>query len=347
MTEPPTGTPTGSGLAVVRHHPTLFYLVLLFLLIVSAFIALGTGPVTISPVYIFTALTGSSASGTNPSSIILDIRFTRILAAGIVGAGLSVSGAALQGMFRNPLVSSHILGITPGAGFGAAIAILMGAPLQVIALFSFLGGIGALFLTIFLAGIRGTSGSLMLILCGIICGALFQALTALVKYLADPADRLPSIVFWLMGSFNHLTPDLILYSLVFIVLPAGVLLAARWQISLLSLGEEHAQALGLDVRMLVLLIVIASALIASAAVAIAGMIAWVGLLVPNVVRILTGPDFRILLPASALCGAIYLIGADTLARSLTFYEIPVGIITAMIGAPVLIFLIRKETGWWQ
>jgi iron complex transport system permease protein len=223
----------------------------------------------------------------------------------------------------------------------------MGAPLQVIALFSFLGGIGALFLTIFLAGIRGTSGSLMLILCGIICGALFQALTALVKYLADPADRLPSIVFWLMGSFNHLTPDLILYSLVFIVLPAGVLLAARWQISLLSLGEEHAQALGLDVRMLVLLIVIASALIASAAVAIAGMIAWVGLLVPNVVRILTGPDFRILLPASALCGAIYLIGADTLARSLTFYEIPVGIITAMIGAPVLIFLIRKETGWWQ
>jgi iron complex transport system permease protein len=347
VTEQPVGTTLGAGLMGVRQHPSLFYLALFLLLVISIIIALGTGPVTISSASLFAALTSSSGAGTDPTLTILDIRITRIIAAGIVGAGLSVSGAALQGMFRNPLVSSHILGITPGAGFGAAIAILLGSPLQVIALFSFLGGIGALFLTILLAGDRGISGSLMLILCGIICGALFQALTALVKYLADPADRLPSIVFWLMGSFNHLPPDLLLYVSVFIVLPAGILLAVRWQISLLSLGEEHALALGLDVRMLVLLIVIATTLIASASVAIAGMIAWVGLLVPNVVRILTGPDFRILLPASALCGAVYLICADTVARSLTFYEIPVGIITAMIGAPVLIFLIRKETGWWQ
>jgi len=283
----------------------------------------------------------------DPLHTILDIRITRILAAGLVGAGLSVSGAALQGLFRNQLVSSHILGIMPGAGFGAACAILLGAPLQLVALSSFLGGIGALGLTILFAGDRYTSGSITLILCGIICGALFQALTALIKYLADPADRLPSIVFWPMGSFNHLPPDLLIYESIFILVPTGILLAARWQVSLLSLGEAGAQSLGVNIRALVIFMVVATTLIASASVAIAGMIAWVGLLVPNVVRILTGPDYRVLMPASALCGAIYLISADTFARSLTFYEIPVGIITAMIGAPVLILLIRKETGWWQ
>ena len=339
--------PQRSFPAFIRTHPA-FFLFLLFLILAGTVAgALATGVAAVSPLAILSSFPGSSANGADPEAIIVGMRATRIFAAGLVGAGLSVAGAALQGLFRNPLVSSHILGITPGAGFGAAVAILAGFSLPAIAIFAFLGGIAALLLTLALAGARGIAGSLTLILFGIVCGALFQALTSLVKYLADPADRLPDIIFWLMGSFDHLPPDIFLFLSLLVVLPGAILLAARWQISLITLGEDHARAVGVETHRLVLLIVVATTLIASASVAIAGMIAWVGLLVPNVVRILTGPDFRLLLPSCALCGAIYLILADTLARSMAFYEIPVGIITAMIGAPVLILLIRREAGWWQ
>ena len=339
--------PRGGSPVFVRQHPAVFLFLLTLILAVTIAGALATGTVAVSPLAVLFFSSAQSSAVANPGMIILTLRATRICAAGLVGAGLSVAGAALQGLFRNPLVSSHILGITPGAGFGAALAILAGFSLPAVAVCAFLGGISALVLTLVLAGNRAISGSLTLILFGIICGALFQALTSLVKYLADPADRLPDIVFWLMGSFNHLPPEILVFSSVLIVIPAAVLLAARWQISLISLGEDHARAVGVDTRNLVFLIVVATTLVASASVALAGMIAWVGLLVPNVVRILTGPDFRLLMPSCALCGAIYLILADTLARSVAFYEIPVGIITAMIGAPVLILLIRKETGWWQ
>ena len=351
MTSSPTDTKCRSLVRFARLHPNVLYLVLLIGLGISVIIALVTGPVLVPYSTVFrlpqTLIGLCNPEGTDQSLTIMEIRFSRVLAAGLVGAGLSVSGAVLQGLFRNPLVSSHILGVTPGAGLGAACAILIGASLPIIALFSFIGGMGALCLTIAIAGTRSAYGSIMLVLAGIICGALFQALTALVKYLADPGDLLPSIVFWLMGSFNHLTPAILLYASILILLPVAFLIAIRWQVSLLSLGEESVQSLGVDLRTLVLLILISTALIASASVAIAGMIGWVGLLVPNVVRILTGPDYRILIPACALCGAVYLISADTLARSLTFYEIPIGIITAMIGAPVLILLMRRETGWWQ
>lgn len=279
-------------------------------------------------------------------AVILDVRLPRVVAGILVGSGLALSGAAFQGMFRNPLVSPHLLGVASGAGFGAALAILVGARFVLIEAVSFTCGLVAVGFTWLLSRTSRGTPILMLVLSGIVVGALFGALTSLVKYVADPLNRMPAITFWLLGSLNAVAlPDLVVAGPVFIVASA-VLLLIRWRINLLALGEEDARALGVRTERMKATIVVCATVITATAVSISGIIGWIGLVIPHMGRLVVGPDHKHLLPASWLIGASYLVIVDLASRTLLGAEIPIGILTAVVGAPVFAYLLRRNrTGW--
>jgi len=274
--------------------------------------------------------------------VVMDVRLPRVIAGLLVGAGLSVSGASFQGVFRNPLVSPHILGVASGAGFGAAIAILLFDNIVYIQISSFLFGLLSVGLTYSLSKIHKTTPILMLVLSGIVVGSLFSALTSFIKYIADPMNKMPAIVFWLLGSLNHVAnPDLVIVAPAFIICTA-ILLLIRWRINLLAMGEEDARALGVNTELLKAMIIICATVITAAAVCISGIIGWIGIVIPHIGRLLVGSDHKNLLPASMLIGAIYLVSVDTIARTALVIEIPIGILTAIIGAPVFAYLLRRN-----
>jgi len=279
-------------------------------------------------------------------AVIFDVRLPRLLAGLLVGAGLSVAGAAFQGLFRNPLVSPHILGVSAGAGFGAAIAILFFGNIILVQVFSFIFGLAAVFFTYALSRVYRTTPVLMLVLSGIIVGALFTASTSLLKYIADPVNQMPSIVFWLMGSLNNVSNGDLLVVGPLILAGIAVLLSIRWRINLLTMGEEDARALGVNTELMRGIIIVSATVISASAVCITGIIGWIGLVIPHIGRLLVGPDNRQLLPVVALVGASYLVTVDTLARSLAETEIPIGILTAMVGAPIFAYLLRKNRPGW-
>ncbi|MGI4801808.1 MAG: FecCD family ABC transporter permease [Janthinobacterium lividum] len=281
-------------------------------------------------------------------SVIIDIRLPRIVAGMLVGGGLALSGACYQAVFRNPLVSPFTLGVSAGAGFGAALAILLWPAPGAIIASAFGFGLLAVALCFLLGFGRGTAGAspLALVLGGIVVGAFFTALLSLLKYLADPEAKLPLIEFWLLGSLaNASRRDALM--LVALLLPAGgVLLTLRWRLNLLMLGDDEARTLGVEAGRLRLIVVALATLIAAAPVAVAGIVGWVGLVVPHAARLLVGADTRRLLPAAASMGACYLLFVDDLARSVTAGEVPIGILTALIGAPVFAVLLRRGgLGW--
>jgi iron complex transport system permease protein len=279
-------------------------------------------------------------------SVLFDVRLPRLLAGVLVGAGLSISGAAFQGLFRNPLVSPHILGVSAGAGLGAALAILFFSSILAIQAFSFVFGLAAVLMTCGLARVYRTTPVLMLVLSGIIVGALFSACTSLLKYIADPLNNMPSIVFWLLGSLNNASnKDM---AVVGPVILAGIviLLLIRWRINLLAMGEEDARALGVDTRRLTAIIIVCATLISAASVSISGIIGWIGLVIPHIGRLLVGPDNKYLLPVAVLVGASYLVAVDTIARTAIESEIPIGILTAMVGAPIFAYLLKKSRPGW-
>jgi len=279
-------------------------------------------------------------------SVVLDVRLPRVLAGLLIGAGLSISGAAFQGLFRNPLVSPHILGVSAGAGFGAALAILYFGNIAMVQLLSFLFGLIAVSMTYALSRTYRSTPVLMLVLAGIIIGALFSAGTSLLKYVADPVNQMPSIVFWLMGSLNNVSNrDLMIAGPVIMAGILGLYLI-RWRINLLNMGEEDARALGVHTGQIRAIIIICATFVSAAAVCISGVIGWVGLVIPHIGRILVGADNKHLLPVSALVGAIYLVAVDTAARTVMETEIPIGILTAMVGAPVFAYLLRKNKPGW-
>jgi iron complex transport system permease protein len=282
-------------------------------------------------------------------TVLLTVRLPRVGAAMGVGAGLALAGAVYQGVFRNPLVSPFVLGISGGAGFGAAIAILFldGANWAIQAC-AFLGGGLAVLLCHSLTRSAGRqAGPLPLILSGIVIGALFSALLGVLKYAADPEDKLPLIEFWLMGSLSGIRPMDTL-ALLAVVLPVSTILhALRWRLTVLGMGEEEARALGVNTRRLRPLVLALATLLATSAVAVAGVVGWVGLITPHVARILVGPTFQRLIPASLALGACFLALADSLARTVSAAEIPLGIITALAGVPVLALLIRRGAGGWH
>ena len=294
-----------------------------------------------------TAGPGESGNPGTIDTVLFGIRLPRTAAALTVGGALAAAGACYQAIFRNPLVSPDILGVSAGAGLGAVLGIFLSLPVAGIQLLAFLGGMGAAGLVVVIvASMRGRDSVLTLILGGVVIGALAGACTSLLKVLADPYDQLPAITFWLLGSLAAVNGRDVMSVLPFALLGLAPLVALRWRIGVLSLDDDEAQALGIPVRRTRLLVIGCATLVTSSVVALAGVIGWVGLVIPHIARMLVGPGFVRLLPASALLGAAYLLLADTLARTVTRNEIPLGILTAVVGAPFFLWLLaRGRRGW--
>ncbi len=277
--------------------------------------------------------------------VIWRIRLPRIGAGMLVGAALGAAGAAFQGMFRNPLVSPDILGVSAGCGLGASLAILLGWPLGAVSGLAFAGGLLAVAVVMFVAGrIDAPDPTLVLVLAGVAVGALLGAGISLVKLLADPSVQLPSITFWLLGGLNAVTTDDLRLAAPTLLLGLAPLLLWRWRINLLSLPDDEAAALGVNVPRLRLAVVAAATLVTASAVAMAGIIGWVGLVVPHVARLLVGPEFTRLMPMSALLGAAFVVLADTLARTAAAIELPLSVLTAAVGAPFFLWLLARGAG---
>lgn len=279
--------------------------------------------------------------------IILHLRLPRILLVALTGAVLSSSGAALQATLRNPLVSPYILGVTQGAAFGAALAVLCFPESKYSTIVcALIFGTLAITISLLLSRVRGSFSTITVILSGIIVGAVFSALLSIVKYVADPY-RLQEIVFWTMGGFYKSSWENLLIATPGAVLGMMLLFLMRWRLNVLSMGDEEARLLGVNVKREKILIIFASSLACASVISVSGIIAFIGLIVPHMVRALIGPDVRYLIPASMSLGAGVLIIADDLCRSLFSFEIPISIITTLIAAPYFVYLLRKIGGEWK
>lgn len=276
---------------------------------------------------------------------ILQVRLPRLILATLVGMSLALSGACFQGVFRNPLVSDHILGVSNGAAFGAALALLFGWPILVVQLAAFAFGMASVAIAYSISRIYRSSPTLTLVLSGVIVGAFFSAMVSFMKYAADPMEKMPAIVFWLMGSFARSSVGDLQYAGPVMALSIVALLAVRWRINVLAMGDEDAKALGVETERFRVVIVTFCTLATAAAVSVSGVIGWVGLVIPHIGRMVVGPDHRYLLPASVALGGAYLLAMDDLARTVTSAEVPLGILTAIIGTPFFAYLLRKGTGW--
>jgi iron complex transport system permease protein len=281
-------------------------------------------------------------------SVILQVRGPRVMAAALVGAALAVAGTAFQGLFRNPLVSPDILGASSGAALGAVIGIFFSLGILAIQAFAFVGGLLAV-AAVYVIGsaVRARDPILVLVLTGVVVGALLGAGVGLVKYLADPYNQLPAMTFWLLGSLAAANVSDLLPLFGPVAIGATVLIALRWRMNVMSLPEEEARSLGVATGPLRVAIVAAATLTTSASVATAGIIGWVGLVVPHLARSLVGPDFARLLPTAAILGGGYLLVIDTLARTAAEVEIPLGILTAVVGTPFFIWLLASMQRTWS
>ncbi len=319
-----------------------FLLLALAVLIASGF---TTGRYPVSLTDVVTVFTGGEAVDAEAARVILQIRTPRIIAAVLVGLALSMSGAVYQGMFRNPLVSPDLLGASAGAGFGAALAIIWRLPAAGIQTLAFGTGLIAVVIAWSASRAMRRDTIIGLVLAGVVVSAIFGAGTSFLKYVADPDEQLPAITFWLMGGLSGVQPRQLITLAVPIGLCAVVLWFCRWRLNVLTFGDDTARSLGVSVRVIQATVVVAATLLTTSSVAVSGLIAWVGLVVPHLVRMLVGPDFRVLLPVVAVAGAVFLLAVDGIARNHTSMEIPLGILTAAIGAPFLLILIIANREW--
>lgn len=317
--------------------------ILLSPLIVS-WIALFLGAYDVTPVMVLKILLNEvfllfPFDDAPEKTIIIEIRLPRVLLAGLVGGALSCAGATLQGIFRNPLVDPFILGISAGAAFGCAITVgfLSFLPLQIMA---FLFAVSAVLISYSVARTQGEVSRLPLILSGVIVSAFFTALVSIVKFLVDP-HKLQSIVYWLMGSFSLADWNSVKIAALGVLAGVFPIFLMRWRLNVISMGEEEAKALGVNIKRERILFIGFSTLAVAVATSLCGIIGWVGLMVPHLVRMLTGPDHRTLVPLSIALGGAFMIAADTVSRTLTSFDIPVGIITALTGAPFFIYLMKR------
>jgi iron complex transport system permease protein len=318
---------------------------------VAVAFSVGRFPVTLPELAaaLWSRMTGTP-SGLSPSveAVVFSIRGPRVVAALACGAALAIAGAAFQGLFRNPLVSPDILGASSGAALGAVLGIFLSFGIFGIQAAAFAGGLLAV-AAVYAVGstIRSGDPILTLVLTGVVVGALLGAGVGLIKVLADPYNQLPAMTFWLLGSLSAANARDLVPLIAPVILGAVVLMALRWRMNALSLPEEEARALGLPTGPLRLAIVAAATLVTAASVAAAGIIGWVGLVVPHLARFLVGPDFGRLIPASAMLGGGYLLLIDTLARTAGPVEVPLGILTAVIGTPFFIWLLATARGGWS
>jgi iron complex transport system permease protein len=322
-------------------------------LIAGLFFAFAVGRYPVSPSDLLNVLLAKMTGRTADvpaaiQSVILQVRGPRVLAAVLVGAALAVAGTAFQGLFRNPLVSPDILGASSGAALGAVVGIFFSLGVLAIQGLAFVGGLLAV-AAVYVIGsaVRARDPILVLVLTGVVVGALLGAAVGLVKYLADPYNQLPAMTFWLLGSLAAANVSDLLPLFGPVALGTAVLIALRWRMNVMSLPEEEARSLGVATGPLRIAIVAAATLTTSASVATAGIIGWVGLVVPHLSRSLVGPDFARLLPAAAILGGGYLLVIDTLARTAAEVEIPLGILTAVVGTPFFIWLLASMQRTWS
>lgn len=313
-------------------------------------ISLMLGRFWIPPAKVVGALFGAGGVSETVRALILRVRLPRILAAACIGANLAVSGAAFQGLFRNPLVDSRILGVSSGAAFGAALAFLLsGNPLLVQPL-AFAFGLLAVLL-VWMVGRQFGASLLILVVTGVLVGSFFNALLGLIKYVADPLDTLPAITYWLLGGLSG-TRWANLWPLLAITgLGLSFFLVVRWRLNLLTLNETEALSLGLNIRHFRFVVIVVGTLLVAASVSMSGIIGWIGLIIPHAARAVVGPDHARLIPASISLGAVALIILDTVSRTALPTEIPLGILSGLIGVPVFLVLfmrvLREKQGGWR
>ena len=272
-------------------------------------------------------------------NVVFQIRLPRVAAAALIGAALAAAGVSYQGMFRNPMVSPDILGASTGAGFGAALAILLGAGYFGISASAFVFGLLAVAAAYLVSCMSRTNQTIALILSGMMVSSLFSAGTSYLKLVADTQQQLPAITYWLMGSLSSIKPRDVLFLVIPVTLGLVPLWILSWRMNLLTLGEEEARSMGVNTRLLRFTVILCATLLTASSVAVSGMIGWVGLVIPHFCRMLFGYDYRRLIPAAALFGASFLIIVDDIARLATAGEIPLGILTAFVGAPIFLYLI--------
>lgn len=280
------------------------------------------------------------------ASMIWEVRLPRVLGAVLVGAGLSVSGAVFQGMFKNPLADPYTLGVSNGAGFGASVAIVLAMPSVLVQLSAIGFGLLSVALT-FLLAMRSKHSTVTLILSGLLVSSLFSSLVSLIKFMADPFEKLPAIVFWIMGSLAGMSYDKILRILPAYLIAMSVLLVFRWKLNVLSLGDQEAKSFGINVKRDRGIAVVACSVITALVVSISGIIGWVGIVIPHLSRMIVGPDFRKLLPVSISLGICYLLIIDAICRTLTASEIPIGVVTGILGIPLFFYFIYKRKVSWE
>ena len=278
-------------------------------------------------------------------SVLLDFRAPRVLLALIVGAGLSMCGCAFQSLFRNPLATPDILGVTNASSFGAVLALMLGLNMIGVCVFGFCFGIVSLVLVVAVSYSRFVPlSSVSMVLSGIIISALFSSLVSLVKYLADPQDTLPSITYWLLGSLSRVWSAQLVAGLIVVALGCVVLFALRWKLNLLALSEEEAKSLGVNLNALRIAVILSCTIIVSVSVCLCGVIGWIGLLIPHIARLLVGSENSRVLGLSAILGAGFLTLIDIISRSLSANEIPISILSAIVGAPFFIYILHKNKG---
>lgn len=346
VTEVVTPAAAARGHDATRRARTVIIPGLAIAALIIAVIALAIGRAFVPPVEVVRMILGQvlplqQTWYPKEATVVFDVRMPRVLLSFCVGAALAVAGAVLQGVFRNPLVSPQVLGVSAGASFGGVLVMILGLGTAWIVGGAFAFGLVALLLVMMIGRVSSSSPLLMIVLGGVVVSALFSALVSLLTYIADPYTQLPSITFWLLGSLATASYAKVLTVLIPLCLGGAVIFALRWRLNVLTLGDEDAETLGVSPRVTRNVLLIAVALLTAGAVAVSGVVGWVGLLVPHIARLIVGNDNRVLLPASLVIGGGYLTLVDTLSRSLSSIEIPLGILTAVIGAPFFIVLLTR------
>jgi len=315
-------------------------------------VAFAVGRYPIPPADLATLL-WSKLAGTphdlpaNAETVVWQVRGPRVLAALLIGAALAGAGTAYQGMFRNPLVSPDLLGVSTGAALGAVLGIFLSRDVWMIQVFAFCGGLAAVGLVYWVgSAVKHHDPLLSLVLTGVVIGTLLGAAIAMLKYLADPYNQLPAITYWLLGSLASIAPKDLWVAGPLVAIGLAPMLLLRWRMNLLALPDDEARALGVNTTKLRLVVITAATLMTAAAVAVSGIIGWIGLLVPHAARLLVGPDFGRLLPLSMLGGAAFLLAVDTLARTIAQIEVPPGVLTALVGTPFFLWLFAASRRGW-
>lgn len=329
---------------MLKRKQRLFNILWIVIPVAAVIFALCAGRFGLSCDEVFSSLLKGPASDDASVMVVYNVRLPRILLSFLVGAGLSVAGLSFQSIFSNPLASPDTLGVSSGAAFGAVLGILFSFSIAGVQAMAILFGIAAIGITFVLSRLRPHSGILMIVLAGVISSSFFTALIALVKYVADPMTKLPEITYWLMGSMNGASYDDVMIALPLIGIPVIVLFLLRWKLNILILPDDEAVSLGIAPKKLRWIIILLSTVIIAACVSVCGQVGWIGLVIPHMVRRITGPDHRFSLPAAISIGGVYMVLVDTLARTISAGEFPISILTALIGLPIFVLLFFKKGG---